>query len=215
MNEVIGREIENETGVRLSTLTRDMQCMRGLSDIFSRVHAAVLQPRGINVENGERSVEISVAGCRRSGSCGIPDGSVLGCLPDRLVSAIMQALLETPVGLRVSREDGICTRRFSPVWLVELLAILRDLDVRSFVVLYGDRVVHSFISSEADGEVLNRAVLKNDEADRDEMVPQILSFGGIEAVMFQNGKLFVAVTSNSPVKPLEFAGSLAGVIDPR
>ncbi|MBU7003928.1 MAG: MEDS domain-containing protein, partial [Theionarchaea archaeon] len=213
MNDEIGREIEDQTGLRLSSLSRDRQDLEGLIYAFSRVHAAALGARGIDVDAGERYFTISVAGCSRSGSCGITDGSSLGCLPDHLVSAILQALTDTPVGLRVGRENGACTRRFSPAWLVELLPVLGELGARSFVVLYGDRVVHYNIFSEEDGEVLSRAVLKNDEGDRSDRDPQLLSFGGVDAVMYGNGRLFVAATFLEPVRPLEFARSLTRAMD--
>jgi len=195
MNDLMAREIEGESGIKLAALDRDSIDLKRFSEELSRLYH--LASDGVSVSADGRSIRVDVRGCRYSDSCNVPRSSIVGCLPDHLASAVFQAVTETPVGLTVKRDGGVCSRVFSPSWATGLLETLRDAGARSIAVICGDRVIHTHVSSDADREVLNRAILKNEEAEGGDIPPQTLVVGGSEVLFLRTAGIFMAFTLES------------------
>lgn len=164
-NREIGEEIETWTKTRLDSLLMGKQDIQSFAKTLARIHKEISGASEVRVKADARSIYMEVEGCSNSDTCKIRTraGRLSGCLPDMIIAAILQRVMETPVRLEIGGDDRVCTKRFSPAWLVELLDDLDTVGGEGLVVLYRDRVIFSHLPSKLGAEALSKSVLYHEE----------------------------------------------------
>jgi len=166
VNREIADAIEEWTRIRLDELVEGDRDIQSLSETLAEIHRSLSGARRIGVRADVRSITLDVEGCATFRDCRLRAKGPrrnFGCLPDMVVAAILQRVMDTPVRIEVAGDARGCTKKFTPAWLVDLLSGLDPFGAEGLVVVYKDRVMFSHIPSEAEAEALSESLLADEE----------------------------------------------------
>ena len=105
---------------------------------------------------------MEVDGCSNLAKC---SGSVKTiCLPDLVVAAVIQRLLQTPVRLSVSRHQQTCRHEYKPAWLAQLVSEIAEYGAEGMAVLRGEQVIFSHLPTDAHARALSESIIINEES---------------------------------------------------
>ncbi len=206
-NREIADAIEEWTKFTLEELVGGERDVRSIAETLAEIHRSLSGARRTRVRADARSIILDVEGCTRLHDCRLRSmpAKQLGCLPDMIVAAILQRVMDTPVRIEFAGDARRCTKRFTPAWLVELLSDLDPLGAEGLVVVYKDRVMFSHLPSEAEAEALSESLLLEEEHRESRQQLSEIERQGRRILLTRHGDIFVAVcvpagTSGSKVQ---------------
>ncbi len=196
VNREIADAIEEWTKIRLDELVEGERDIQSLSETLAEIHRSLSGASRIGVRADVRSIILDIEGCATFRDCRLRTmpRRHFGCLPDMIVAAILQRVMDTPVRIEVTGDARGCTKRFTPAWLVDLLEGLDPFGAEGLVVVYRDRVMFSHLPSEAEAEALSESLLA-DEEHLGASESRLSEFGrqGRKILLTRLGDVFVSV----------------------
>ena len=165
LNQEIADAVEDWTKSKLADVfpAQDAPSFtRALADLHQTLSGA----ERVRIKVGPRSMIMEVEGCMGGPRCrAMLDGKPLGCLPDMIIAAILERIMDTPVRAEVGKSGGACVLRLNPAWLVDLLSDIDTMGAEGLVVICRDRILYSHLPTEKAAAALSESLLFNEERE--------------------------------------------------
>ncbi len=132
---------------------------------LAMMHRKMSGARCVRARADSTGLVIEVEGCPGFDGCETRTSRAhfLRCAPAMAVAAMLQTAAETPVWIDIREEGNACRIGLHPGWVLECLRELEPFKLDGLVVLRGGRVLFSHIPTDSEAEVLDEAVLLDEE----------------------------------------------------
>jgi hypothetical protein len=139
---------------------------------------------------------MEVEGCSGGSKCkAMLEGKPMGCLPDMIIAAILERVMDTPIRAEIGKSGGACVLLLNPAWLVELLTDLDALGADGIVVICQDRILYSHLPTEKAAEVVSKGLLIHEERERGGKSLEVntLTHLDVRLMLLTYGNIFVSI----------------------
>ncbi len=160
--EEMSEMIEDLAQSTISGLAGAPTAAGSITGILAEIHREMSGANSVRLRGDSKNMLMEVDGCPNLGWCFGNAKRI--CVPDLVVAALIQRILETPVDLSVDRRQRTCRHEYRPAWLAQLLSELAEYGAEGMVVLRGEKVIFSHVPTDEDARALSESVMIKEES---------------------------------------------------